>query len=240
MRRSARILSLLLLVFVAGPAWAQDGPKPAKKPGPKRVARALKVGVVDIGVLFKSYKRKDILESAINDRREQMRGEIEKGVEKVKDMRFRLEKSDLRPGSEPYQRAADDIQIENYKLKIKQENLQKRLKKHVERQTLQILKELQRTIEEYGQKFRYDLILKIDRAGRDTSKGELYAQFQEEIFRAQISDILYFSRALDITLNVEKELNKPKNLKQRALEASGGRKKRTKPRKKKSADNNPK
>lgn len=224
MRHSAPILSLTLLLAFAPLASAQDGPKPAKKQPARRVAKALKVGVVDIGVLFKGYKRKDVLEGAINTRREAMQAEIKKEVERIKDMRFRLEKSDLRPGSEPYTRAAMDIKLANYALELKQKGLQASLKKHVEQQTLQILNELQKTIEVYGKTFRYDLILKIDRGFRDTTKGELYAQFQEEIFRAQISDILYFSDALDITKNVERELNKAKTLKQRAAEASSSKK----------------
>jgi Skp family chaperone for outer membrane proteins len=218
MRQSRPFLALGLTLALCAPAIAQNKPTPAKKPA-KRVARSLKLGVVDIGVLFKSYKRKDVLEEAINTRREAMKAEIDKEIGRIKDMSARLQKSDLRPGSDAYNQAATDIKLANYALELKQKSLQASLKKHVEQQTLQILNELQKTIEEYGKTYRYDLILKIDRGGREGAKGELYAQFQEEIFRAQISDILYFSRTLDITKNVERELNKSSNLKKRALEA---------------------
>ena len=52
-----------------------------KDPPGKREARVLKVGVVDIGVLFKSYKRKDSLEEKINERRKAMTEELKKEAE---------------------------------------------------------------------------------------------------------------------------------------------------------------
>ena len=85
-----------------------------------------------------------------------------------------------------------------------------------------ILTELTKTIETYGKKYGYDLILKIDKASArgEKGKGELVAQFQEAIFRAQISDVLYFNdRALNITANVEKLLNSAGNLKRMEKES---------------------
>ena len=56
--------------------------------------------------------------------------------------------------------------------------------------------------------------LKIDKAekGADDKESALNAHFQERIFRAQISDVLYFKNTLNITKNVEKLLNSPANI----------------------------
>ncbi|RMG14916.1 MAG: OmpH family outer membrane protein [Planctomycetota bacterium] len=213
------LLSILALglAVLAGSALAQDPPK-----RPARGPRPLKVGVVDIGVLFKGYKRKDELEKIINERREQMKEEIQKERERVRDLRERLDKGGLRENSEPYLRAVTDIKLAQYQLELKQERLQASLKKLVEQHTLQILSELESTIEAYGRKYGYDLILKIDKAQRAGAGGEsdLVQHFQERIFRAQISDVLYFNeRALNITRNVETLLNSPANLRKMERQA---------------------
>lgn len=222
MRRPNRLvvsaLACLALAFAANGVLAQDPPKQPSKRGP----RALKIGVVDIGVLFKTYKRKDSLESLINERREAMKTELKAEHERVKDLRLRLDKGGMREGSEPYARAAQDIRLAQFALELKQDRLQANLKKQVEQHTLMILTELTKTIETYGKKYGYDLILKIDKASNrgEKSKGELVAQFQEAIFRAQISDVLYFNdRALNITANVEKLLNSAGNLKRMEKES---------------------
>jgi Skp family chaperone for outer membrane proteins len=222
MRRPNRLvvsaLTCLALGFAANGVLAQDPPKQPSKRGP----RALKLGVVDIGVLFKGYKRKDTLESLINERRESMKTDLKAEHERVKDLRLRLDKGGMREGSEPYARAAQDIRLAQFALELKQDRLQANLKKQVEQHTLMILTELTKTIETYGKKYGYDLILKIDKASArgEKGKGELVAQFQEAIFRAQISDVLYFNdRALNITANVEKLLNSAGNLKRMEKES---------------------
>jgi Skp family chaperone for outer membrane proteins len=216
MRRPNRLvvsaLACLAMAFAANGVLAQDPPKQPSKRGP----RALKIGVVDIGVLFKGYKRKDSLESLINERREAMKTELKAEHERVKDLRLRLDKGGMREGSEPYARAAQDIRLAQFALELKQDRLQANLKKQVEQHTLMILNELTKTIETYGKKYGYDLILKIDKAGagpEKVGKGDLVAHFQERIFRAQISDVLYFNeRTLNVTKNVERVLNSPANL----------------------------
>ena len=161
-RSAPFLVAGLWLVFGAYVVSAQDKPKaPAR-----RASKTLKVGVVDIGVLFKSYKRKDTLEEEINKKREEITGELKKKAEKIQEMRKRIEKSQLREGSEPWMRAMRDIELEQYRLKLEKDHLQNSLKKEVERHTLKILNELRKTIARYGSHYKYDLILKIDNEGR--------------------------------------------------------------------------
>lgn len=83
----------------------------------------------------------------------------------------------------------------------------------VEEQTLQILTELETTIASYGKRAGYDLILKVDSGGGPTEGGgELVEHFQERIFRAQISDVLFFKDTLDVTKRVLDYLNSKGNL----------------------------
>ena len=229
--RQRSTLSLALVTAAAaalgaGGAFAQD------RPAPRPARQPLKVGVVDIGVLFKSYKRKDSLEEGINEHREGMKDEIEKEQKRIVDLRERLDKSQLRPGSDPYRRAVMDIKLAQYQLELRKEQMTDALKKEVEANTLQILTELEKTIEKYGRKYGYDLILKIDKAerGDGEKQSDLVAHFQERIFRAQISDVLYFNgEKLDITGQVERLLNSAANMKEMERLADERREKSGKP-----------
>lgn len=175
--------------------------------------RPTKIGVVDIGVLFKEYKRKDDLEAKINQEREDMKSEIEGDEKKLAEKAKALENGPLRKGSAPWQQQADLLREEQFRLELKQKRLQQSLQKRVEENTLQILQELESTIKEYAGKRHYALVLKVDKSGPDTnSDSELNKKFQEQIFRAQISDVLYYDGEVDITKEVNELLNSAANL----------------------------
>jgi Skp family chaperone for outer membrane proteins len=208
---SRLLLGVLMTGLSAGfvaTTLAQNKPKQ-----PVAQRRALKVGVVDIGVLFRDYGRKDEMEKDINSKREKMKKEIELDGKKLVDGRRKLDKLGYREGSRPWMREAEKLKLAQYSLELKTKRLQEALKNEVEQQTLSILMELEQTIEDYGKRHGFDLILKIDKAERQRSAdGELVAQFQERIFRAQISDVLYFNEnELDITNSVKQRLNSAQN-----------------------------
>jgi Skp family chaperone for outer membrane proteins len=198
----------LLLVAAALVALARlDQPTTLAQNGGEGAPR-LKVGVVDIGVLFRDYQRKDDLESTINEERERMKGEIEGDQEALLRKRRQLEEGAFQRGSEPWLRLREEIQLEEYALELKAKRLEASLKQQVEEFTLRILGELEATIEHYAENNNYTLVLKIDRAAmQDAEEGSLAAQFQERIFRAQISDVLYFRENIDCTEGVKRILN---------------------------------
>jgi len=175
---------------------------------------ALRIGVVDVGLLFKNYKRKDAFESQINDLRERLKKEVERDHEELRKKRMAFEELPFRSGSEPWLREREKLKLAQYSLELKQERLQSGLKNEVEQNTLRILTELETTIAEWGALKGYDLILKIDKADRSNirGEGELVEHFQERIFRAQISDVLFFNKSQDITQTVLGHLNSDANL----------------------------
>lgn len=190
---------------------AQQAPK--KRPTARR---ALKVGVVDIGLLFQKYKRKDEFESSINDQRKRLKAELDKEYDVLVKMRRELEKSPFRKGSEPWLREAEKVKLAKFRWDLKKERMQSALKNEVEHNTLQILKEIKRSLGQYGKRYNYDLLLKTDNSDRaslgEGERSDLVVHFQEEIFRAQISDVAYFDQAMDITASVERYLNSKGNL----------------------------
>lgn len=198
---------------------AQNNPPAPQRPGtpPDNTAPAgkqMKVGVVDIGQLFRDYKRKDVLEQRVNAERERVKNLLEADADNVRRMRVQLDKAFV-VNSEPWLLLRDEIKQAQYILELKTEREQNSLKKRVEEFTLQILTELETTIRTYGERHRFDLILKSDRE-EPTPEGEqseLVQQFQERIFRAQISDVLFFAPTVDITDNVKRLLNDDDNMK---------------------------
>jgi Skp family chaperone for outer membrane proteins len=210
--RALLFFAALSTVALVANVSAQQAPK--KRPTARR---ALKVGVVDIGLLFQKYKRKDEFESSINDQRKRLKAELDKEYDVLVKMRRELEKSAFRKGSEPWLREAEKVKLAKFRWDLKKERMQSALKNEVEHNTLQILKEIKRSLGQYGKRYQYDLLLKTDNSDRaslgEGERSDLVVHFQEEIFRAQISDVAYYDGALDITTSVEKYLNHPSNLK---------------------------
>lgn len=209
-RTTRLFLGALALAVAAGAsAIAQQQPK---------AAPPLRVAVVDINLLFKNYKRKDEFEQSINERREKIKQEIDADQRAL--VAIRKEWNQYRENSEPWLRSREKLKMAQFSLDLKGERLQAELKNRVEQRTLMILNEIERTVAEFGKTYGFDLILKIDRAEHGKGGGELVEHFQERIFRAQISDVLYFSGKLDITRNVLTVLNSKDNLEKRAAESA--------------------
>jgi Skp family chaperone for outer membrane proteins len=192
---------------------AQNNPPGPQQP-PAAPARPIKVGVVDIGQLFRDYKRKDQLETQVNQNRERIKADLDADAENIRRMRRALDTGSAPPGSPQWEELRDEIKQANFVWEMKTQRLQDQLKKQVEEMTLQILTELETTIAAYGRRHGYDLILKSDKDLEDTGgqQGELQQQFQERIFRAQISDVLYNAEGVDITPHVKQMLNAAENI----------------------------
>jgi Skp family chaperone for outer membrane proteins len=209
--RALLFLAALASITLVANVSAQQQPKKKRPP-----RRALKVGVVDIGLLFQKYKRKDEFESSINEQRKRLKTELDQEYETLIKMRRELEKSAFRKGSEPWLREAEKVKLAKFRWDLKKERMQSALKNEVEHNTLQILKEIKGSLGQYGKRYNYDLVLKTDNTDRsikENERSDLVVHFQEEIFRAQISDVAYFHNALNITDSVMSYLNNPANLK---------------------------
>jgi Skp family chaperone for outer membrane proteins len=207
--------ALVALGAVTTVVVAQNNPqRPGTPDNAPAAGKAMKVGVVDIGLLFRDYKRKDVLEGRVNAERERVKNALEADADNVRRMRVQLDKAFV-PNSEPWLLLRDEIKQAQFVLELKTEREQNALKKRVEEFTLQILTELETTIRTYGERHRFDLILKSDREEQtpEGQQSELVQQFQERIFRAQISDVLFFAPTVDITDNVKRLLNDDDNMK---------------------------
>ncbi len=168
------------------------------------VARAdnglgLKVGLIDIGLVFKKYQRKDDLEKEINALRESYEKQAQKQQDELDGMMKTM--TLLKPDTDPWRQKKKEIKLLQSQIKVIRDGWDEELKIKVENLTLMILNEIEDRVKVFGEQNKYDLILKVD------SQGWGDERFQERIFRAQVSSILYHKPDLDVTNQVLALLN---------------------------------
>lgn len=159
----------------------------------------IKVGLVDIGVVFKRYKRKEDLEKEINARKE---GYEKQGQEQRKVLEGLQNSLNLiKEGTDLYRQKRKELNLQMSQMKVIRDGWEEDLKFQIENLTLMILNEIENRVTKFGTDNKFDLIIKID------SQGWGDERFQERIFRAQVSSVLYFDKKLDVTDQVVALLN---------------------------------
>jgi Skp family chaperone for outer membrane proteins len=182
-------------------------------PAVARADAGLRIGLVDIGLIFKSYKRKDDLEKEINALRESYEKQAQKQQDELESLRRAM--GTIKEGSDLWRQKKKEINLQMSQMKVIRDGWDEELKFKVENLTLMILNEIEDRVKTYGEQNKYDLILKID------SQGWGDERFQERIFRAQVSSILYHKPDLDVTNQVLALLNDPNWIKQQQEKAQG-------------------
>lgn len=164
-------------------------------------ASTLKIGLVDIGVVFKNYKRKEDLEKEINAKKNSYEDQAKAQETTLEGMRKALTLTQV--GSDLYRQKSKEIKLQMSQMKVIRDGWEEELKIQVENLTLMILNEIEDRVKKFGTDNKFDLIVKID------SQGWGDERFQERIFRAQVSSVLFFSPSLDVTNQVLALLNDP-------------------------------
>jgi Skp family chaperone for outer membrane proteins len=167
----------------------------------ERAARPLLVGVVDIGRVFKTYTRKDELEKAINDKRNLL---VKEAEQQDADLRALGAKAPPESDKAAVAKFTADVEAARARIKTRRDEMESELKEEVEQLTLSILHDVDDAVASFGKKNGYAFILKKD------SKGWTDERFQERIFRAQVTVVVYHAPALEVTDEIVRELNAKK------------------------------
>ena len=179
------------------------------------VARAadngLRIGLIDIGVVFKNYSRKADLEKQINAKKDELENKSKAEADKLEGIRRSMQT--LQPGTDLFRQKAKELKLGRSQLQVMQDNWQEDLKFQIENLTLMILDEIEDRVRKFGADNKYDLVVKIDKGEWAERVDE---RFQERIFRAQVSSLLYYDKKLDVTPFVVAMLNDPAWLRDRA------------------------
>lgn len=178
----------LALAFLLSPqARAQDK------------AGGLKIGIVDLGVVFNEYGKKRQLEVDIQKQKNLYDEEIRKQTNMIRKLNEDLE--ELK--GDKYEELAERLQLEIARRDIMKKRYEKKIRDQLIDMTLKLLEEINATVAKYGRENGYALILKVDDQGFGAKE-----EFREKIFRAQVQSVLYFDKTIDLTEVVLKDLNK--------------------------------
>lgn len=196
--------------LLAAQASAQQGPAPANGTTPG----GLRVALVDIGVVFKGYKRKDALEKQVNAKKDQLEQQARAQAQIIESLRKKLD--ELKEGSQMWRDKRKELKLAIKQAEVMRDSMDEELKLEIENLTLMILDEIEETVREFGKNTGYDVVIKVD------SKGWGDERFQERIFRAQVSSVLYYDPRLDVTPTVIQLLNDPARIQKYEQRSFGG------------------
>jgi len=172
---------LVLAVLLIGSPGSAQSPKPASS--------TIKVGLVDLGVVFNQYYKKVTLEKEVNVLKKKWEDKIKKQRRLILD--FNKEAEDLE--GDKLEELLDRMDLERAKERIMQQRMKQQLRREIVKMTLTLLKDINDQIVTYGKTHSYTFILKLDNQGfgRD--------EFREKIFRAQVQSVLFHSSGIEIT-----------------------------------------
>jgi Skp family chaperone for outer membrane proteins len=184
------VLGMLLTALIYSPPGIAQSPPPAR----------MKVGLVDLGVVFNKFKKKLVLEQNVRLLKKKYDLELKKQNKLVRQ----LDKDGDELEGLKLQELEDRIKLERERRRIMKERFERTLQKKLVDMALTLLDEINKDIEKYGKKYGYTVILKVDNQGIGPG------QYREKIFRAQVQSILYYDGAIDITQPILKLLNAKK------------------------------
>ncbi|HZV00413.1 MAG TPA: OmpH family outer membrane protein [Planctomycetota bacterium] len=183
----------LLSMIVANVAAQSSEPK----------ARPLLVGVVDLGVVLARYERSAEVSRQLEREKSKLDARLrdqERAIEKMRQEVAGTSEST----AEGREKSADLALTEKAFEAMKAES-DRVIGERFEVLTLQVIEEIDAAVHEYARANHFDLILKT------TTKGWGEKRLPERIYRAQISTVVAYSPALDVTEAVLRQLNAPES-----------------------------
>jgi Skp family chaperone for outer membrane proteins len=194
-----RALILALALLASGPlARAQEARTQDAKGRPPADFR---LGVVDLGKVFTSYKKTKDLEQRFNDERERLKKELDDLRKQISETTKELEMLDQ--ASEAYAIKEEERAVLARKLEYKKERLEITIRKRFDEYRLQILDDIEQVVKAYGDEHHFTLIVKVEGAPTDQEKAVLGPMNLEAL-----KSVLYFSNEIDITPAIVEILNR--------------------------------
>jgi Skp family chaperone for outer membrane proteins len=180
-------LLLVVLFFVTQYSFAQD-----KGLGDK------KIGIVNISDVMNKYNRRADIEK-------KFKGDEEKFNKKIKE-----KKNDLDKLKEDLQKSEDDVERE--KISIEMLKAKKELElwgdlnseiiqRDIEKAQLEMIRDIKKTIQEYGVKNKYFLILQAQPANAKQS------DMRTALLTINLADVMYYDTTYDITGDIVELIN---------------------------------
>lgn len=181
------VLIGLVLINICFSVYSEDKPNAEKR-----------IGVVNVSEVLNKYKKRA-------DKEKDWKVDEDKITEKMKQ-----KNSEIESLKQEYNNADDDLDRErisiellkaNKDLKFYAELNSERMQKEMGKATLEMIRDIRKTIQDYGEEKKYFLILQSRPINTKTSN------LQEAILMINLSDVMYYNKDYDITDEIIKLIN---------------------------------
>lgn len=181
------VLIGLILINICFNVYAEDKPNVEKR-----------IGVVNVSEVLNKYKKRA-------DKEKDWKVDEDRITEKMKQ-----KNSEIEALKQEYNNADDDLDRErisiellkaNKDLKFYGELNSERMQKEIGKATLEMIRDIRKTIQDYGEEKKYFLILQSRPINTKTNN------LQEAILMINLSDVMYYNKDYDITEEIIKLIN---------------------------------
>lgn len=181
------VLIGLILINICFNVYAEDKPNVEKR-----------IGVVNVSEVLNKYKKRA-------DKEKDWKVDEDRITEKMKS-----KNSEIEALKQEYNNADDDLDRErisiellkaNKDLKFYAELNTERMQKEMGKATLEMIRDIRKTIQDYGEEKKYFLILQSRPINTKTNN------LQEAILMINLSDVMYYNKDYDITEEIIKLIN---------------------------------
>lgn len=182
-------LSLLVLVLfcLVSYSFAQD-----------KGAVDKKIGIVNISEVLNKYLRRGTLEK-------KFKGDEDKFKDKIKTKKTEIDKlnQDLSSSQDVLERETLSLELLQAKrqLDLFIELNSEVMRRDYEKVQLEMISEIKKTIQDYGEENKYFLILQAQ------SNNGKQSNIQEALLTINLADVMYYDRAADISDKIIEKLN---------------------------------
>ncbi|MFC1706987.1 OmpH family outer membrane protein [Planctomycetota bacterium] len=159
-------------------------------------AQKMKLGVVDLGIVFKRYKKSAELEKRINEEKDELTAKLKEQKEITENIADEMDVLD--PDSETYRLKAEKQAVEAARFEYMKRRLEYTIKRKWEDYNRRLLADIDAAVKAYGEDNGYTLILKME--GRELG--------EQKLIEIGLMSVLYYSKQIDITEDIVRVLNK--------------------------------
>ncbi len=160
----------------------------------------LKVGVVDVREVYRSYKRTAKFSKNFVKKKKQAEKKIKSLSKKLKKIKEEMEQ--LEPLSDLWKKRAEKYYQLESKQKLMKDLWKKDTKKLLGKTTVEIYDTIRKVIREYAREHNFDLILKVNQSDIKSKKME---RVNDQIASRSV---LYFRKKMNVTDKIIEIVNK--------------------------------
>jgi Skp family chaperone for outer membrane proteins len=166
-------------------------------------ARPLLVGVIDLGVVLARYEKSAEVSRELEREKAKLDARLREYERSIENMRQEIEAT--REGTAAWREKSAELALAEKAFEAMKAESGRVIGERFEMLTLQVIEEIDLAVHEFARANHFDLVLKT------TTKGWGETRLPERIYRAQISTVVAYSPALDVTEAVLRQLNGPES-----------------------------